>query len=86
VGVDAQLLLVLSTSLIVVFWFCFSLCADGFGSVCGGLWQVYPGDTWATCMLCIPAARFMMPSAWASVVIRMAVHGEYLLWSLNKSV
>jgi len=46
---------------------------------CSGLNVFYRAGVLATCMLCIPASRFMAPSPRASSVIGMAVQGEYLL-------
>jgi len=46
---------------------------------CFGLGLFYRVGVLATWRLCIPASRFMAPSARASAVIGMAVHGEYLL-------
>jgi len=46
---------------------------------CSGLGVFYRVGVLATCRLCIPASRFMIPSPRARVVTRMAVHGEYLL-------
>jgi len=46
---------------------------------CFGLGVFYRVGVLATCRLCIPASRFMSPSARARIVIRMAVQGEYLL-------